>query len=54
MIKIQNINVTESDIVSSLTPLMEEYFCGKIAAEENKIIFTSESGQTFQITVTQI
>lgn len=50
----QNIKISENDIVASLKPLLDEFFCGQVAAEENKIIYTSESGQTFQVTVTQI
>lgn len=54
MNKTQNTNVTENDIVSSLTPLMDEYFCGEITVERNKVIYTTPSGQAFQITVTEI
>ena len=51
---IQTLKVNENDIIASLKPLIGEYFSGKITAEGNKIIYTSENGQTFQITVTQI
>lgn len=54
MTKTQKIKVTENDIVASLKPLIAEYFCGKITAEENKIIYISENGQIFKIEVTQV
>ena len=54
MNKIQNIKINEDDIIAALKPLTDEYFCGKITAEENRIIYSTESGQTFQISVTQI
>lgn len=54
MNKTQNIKVNENDIIASLEPLIDEYFCGETTVENNKIIYTTQSGQTFQITVTQI
>lgn len=48
------IKVNENDIIASLKPLLDEYFCGKITAEENEITYTAQNGQTFKITVTQI
>lgn len=54
MNKIQNIKINEDDIIAALKPLTDEYFCGKTAVENNKIIYITESGQTFQITVTQV
>lgn len=54
MTKTQEIKVSEDDIIASLKPLVDEFFCGKITAEDNKIIYTSESGQAFCITVSQI
>ena len=54
MTKTQDTKVTETDIIASLTPLLDEYFCGKITAEGNKVIYVTQSGQTFQITVAQI
>ena len=50
----QNTKVTENDIVASLKPLADEFFSGKISAEDNIITYVTETGQTFQITVTQI
>ena len=54
MTKTQNLKVNENDITASLKPLLDEYFCGKVTVESNKIIYTAESGQTFKITVTEI
>ena len=54
MTKTQDTKVTENDIIASLKPLIAEYFCGKIAVEDNRITYTTESGQAFQIAVTQI
>lgn len=54
MTNTQDIKVTENDITASLKPLIDEYFCGDITSEENKIIYTTPSGLVFQITVTQI
>lgn len=54
MTKTQNTKVSETDIIASLKPLIDEYFCGKITAEDNKLIYISENGQTFQIAVTQL
>ena len=54
MTNTQDIKVTENDIIASLKPLLGEYFCGKITIEKNTITYTTESGQAFQITVTQI
>ena len=53
MIKAQDIKTNENEITASLKPLIDEYFCGKAAVEDNKITYTTESGQTFRITVTQ-
>ena len=54
MTKTQNLKVNENDITASLKPLLDEYFCGEITVESNKIIYTADNGQTFQITVSQI
>lgn len=54
MNKVQEFRIRENDITASLKPLIDEYFCGKITVEDNVITYTAESGQTFQITVTQI
>ena len=54
MTKTQEIKITENDIIASLKPLLDEYFCGKTTMENDKITYAAESGQTFQITVTHI
>lgn len=54
MNKTQDIKVNEKDIIASLKPLIDEYFSGKTDVENNKIIYSAENGQAFQIAVTQI
>ena len=53
MTNAQNIKISENDIVASLKPLLDEFFCGKTNVEDNKIIYSAENGQIFQITVSQ-
>lgn len=50
----QKSKTTGLDLAMQIYPLLEDYFCGVFAKNTKGVLMKLESGQVFQLTVTEV